>query len=148
MKNNNSTRFIILTTILLIISLSSVFSVVNMWNNTLLKNNDWSSSKTELRKGVVGAYAYMTTHYALIGGKLNLSAYYGYQELYYKKLVDTKNLKLDFKLTPNSYFNILIANKQDTISEYVSQIIPNTPIYIFWYTEENLLKRLLFLNLC
>ena len=116
MKKNNSAHSIILTTILLVICLCSIFSVYNMWNNTLFKNDNWNSSKTELRKGVMGAYAYMVTHYALAGGKLNLSAWHGYQELFYKKSVDIKNLKLDFKLTPNSYFNILLANKQDTLS--------------------------------
>lgn len=103
-------------TTLAAICLWIIFNIYNSWNNTLFKNNNWESSKVKIGVSLMGAYANIFTHYALAGNKLNVSAWHGYQELFYKKSIKTRNLKFDYRLTPRTYFCLFFHNNGDTLS--------------------------------
>jgi len=65
-----------------------------------------------LEKGVMGAVAFSFGRQALAKGHLNLGAWHGFQEVFYKNKLQVKGVEFDFWLEPNSYLNI-IFNKSD-----------------------------------
>ena len=68
-------------------------------HNTLLANGRWASTKTELERGLMGAYAFVTERNALAGGMLNLGAWHGYNEVRYSdELAAPRRVELDFYL--------------------------------------------------
>jgi lysophospholipase L1-like esterase len=80
--------------------------------NTLYNNGNWTSSKMELAKGVIGAAAYVITRPALGRDALDLGAWLGYQEVLFKTPMELGSLEFDFTLTENSYF-LVIFDKAD-----------------------------------
>lgn len=50
-------------------------------NNNLAANGNWVVSKTELDKGLMGAYSFLSGRQSLAGGGLHLDAWHGFQEV-------------------------------------------------------------------
>jgi len=69
--------------------LFSVFLFYNSWTHSLFKNNNWISSKTKLEKGVMGAWSFFVTYRALAHNHIDLGTWHGYQEVFYKKNINS-----------------------------------------------------------
>ena len=50
-------------------------------NNNLAANGNWVVSKTELDRGLMGAYSFLSGRQSLAGGGLHLDAWHGFQEV-------------------------------------------------------------------
>lgn len=73
-------------------------------NNTLLANGRWVSSKSQLERGLLGAYAYLTGPQALAGGRLNLDAWHGFNEvLFHEPIAAPATLEADVEIGRGSY---------------------------------------------
>jgi len=100
------------------------FRIFGQLNNSLARNSQWTSTKIGLEKSVNGAYEYFYWLQALAHEKLNLGAWYGYQELITKKPLNVGRISADFSLTPNSYVDI-VYNK-NPLSYYTLRISNNS----------------------
>jgi lysophospholipase L1-like esterase len=88
---------------------------VNYAAYTLEKNGNWESRKLKL-KGVNGVFATMFTKNALHRNMLNISAWFGYQELLYQKMLPIGNLQFNFQNYQKGPFAVYI-HFTDTISQ-------------------------------
>jgi hypothetical protein len=72
--------------------------------NTLFANGRWSSTKIELEKGLNGSYGFIHERQALAGGRLNLAAWFGYQEVLWRQQVESlSSLAFDFEIEPRGW---------------------------------------------
>ena len=78
-------------------------------NHTLHNNGNWESRKIGIDYFVMGSITFMTTRVALRDNELDLSAWFGYQELYYKEPLDFESLRLDLMLEERSQCTLLFA---------------------------------------
>ncbi|MDX1502223.1 MAG: SGNH/GDSL hydrolase family protein [Thermoanaerobaculia bacterium] len=74
--------------------------------NTLFNNGNWVATKTTLEEGVMGAHSYVFTPQALAGGRLQLAAWHGYQEVLLREEVDPAAVELDFLLKPDAWLAV------------------------------------------
>ena len=72
-------------------------------HHSLHNNGNWIATKTTLARGVMGAYSYLFSLQALRGGRLNLAAWHGYQEVVSAEAFDPEALQLDFLLRPDAH---------------------------------------------
>lgn len=99
----NSSKFnyrILLVSLIPSILLTGIFS---SFSNTLYHNVKWISTKTFLKKGVIGANDFYFSRNALANGHLNLGCWHGHQEVIYKKYIAPTEIAFDFLLSDNSY---------------------------------------------
>ena len=64
---------IILNIILILVSAHTLTKFYSYSENTFYDNGNWASTKMNLKRGVVGAKAFMVTKVALAKNRLNLS---------------------------------------------------------------------------
>jgi len=81
--------------------------------NTLYYNGKWRSTKMLLKKGVMGANGFYFSRNSLRGGHLDLSSWWGYQEVIYKKPIVPKEISFDFLLTKDSYVIFEFNNNEE-----------------------------------
>lgn len=92
------------------------WTAINGWMSfkdyNLYKDGKWQSGKTKLEKGVWGGWAMMLSNAALAGGKLNINAWHGYQEITLKKSIGAKSIRFSYRpaWVPFSF----IINKTDS----------------------------------
>jgi len=73
-------------------------------HNTLAANGRWSSTKTQLERGVLGAFSYVTEPQALAQGHLDLSAWHGYNEVSFARPTAAPSwIEFDFYLARGAY---------------------------------------------
>lgn len=96
---------------LLLLLLGSSHLFYNGWNNTIEQNEAWESSKTKLDKGVFAARYFTLTFTALANEHLDLSVAHGFQEVFWRKPCAYEQLNLDFKLSPNAFLDVMVAEK-------------------------------------
>ncbi|MFA5894630.1 MAG: SGNH/GDSL hydrolase family protein [Candidatus Shapirobacteria bacterium] len=92
-------------------------------NNNLAKNSQWTSTKIGLEKSVNGAYEYFYWLQALAYDKLNLGAWYGYQELISQQTIPVHRVEFDYFLLPNSYVDFVYD--KNPLSYYSFRISSN-----------------------
>ncbi len=97
------------------------------WIHTLQRNGNWTSTKTSLEKGVMGAWSFMLTHRALANSHLDLGTWHGFQEVFYHQPIQYQQLQFDFKLAENSCLICYYAGKSDTL---FAVRISNHPVYV------------------
>lgn len=82
-------------------------------HNTLRENGRWTSAKAALGKGVMGAAAYMTTRVALAERRLDLGAWWGFQEILYREPVELERADFDLSV-PDGAYVIVVAEAGET----------------------------------
>ncbi len=91
----------------LALQLPAAWLVARAWRgagNTLLAGERWVSTKTELERGVIGAWAFVTERRALAGGELDLSAWHGFNEVRTRRtFADLEEVRVEFDLDPQSW---------------------------------------------
>ncbi|MBL7777710.1 MAG: SGNH/GDSL hydrolase family protein [Chitinophagales bacterium] len=86
---------------------------VNYAAYTLEKNGNWESRKLKL-KGVNGVFATMFTKNALHRNMLNISAWFGYQELLCQKTLPISNLQFKFQNYQKGPFAVYVHHTDTT----------------------------------
>lgn len=83
-------------------------------HNSLQANGRWSSTKTELSRGVLGAYAYVTEPQALARGWLNLGSWHGFNEVMYKRpIAGPARLEFAFELERGAYLVAIVGRDEE-----------------------------------
>jgi len=83
------------------------------FKNTIHLNGNWTSKKTTLEKGVMGAIAYLTSRVALSQNKLHLDSWHGHQEVYLKNSQYKDEVQYDFFLPHKKSYFLFIFGKKD-----------------------------------
>lgn len=90
---------IIVLNLVLVLLLSMVAaSTYALYRNTLGYHPEWVSTKPTLKKAVMGALAYVSLQQALAGNRLNLGAWFGFQEVVFQRPLDLTSLHCRFPL--------------------------------------------------
>jgi hypothetical protein len=84
-------------------------------HNTLRENGRWTSAKAALGRGVMGAAAYMTTRVALAERRLDLGAWWGFQEILYREPVELERADFDLSV-PDGAYVIVVAEAGERAS--------------------------------
>ncbi|MTI29612.1 SGNH/GDSL hydrolase family protein [Xanthovirga aplysinae] len=140
MRKKRNIQFLVLNTFLLI-SLVSVLFLYSYQTNTIKSNGNWESSKVKLEKGVMGAYSFITTNRPLAGTHLDLSTYFGYQEIFLKKNLNIESLKFRFKLSTESYFSMYFNKTEDILTGIRISNTPTFPSIFFKSNNGKFLKK-------
>lgn len=98
-----------IVTIVLLLIFSFIFSLnvlvsYSTLNNTIDKNSNWISSKYDLGRPIIGGGEYIWETQALSKNRLDLSAWYGYNELLSKNFFKPSIVEFDFFLDEGQYF--------------------------------------------
>ncbi len=76
---------------------------------TLATNGHWISTKTTLERSLMGARGFVEGPQALAGGRLDLGAWHGYQEVQWHEPMQLERLEIDFYLPPASHLSVLFG---------------------------------------
>lgn len=106
--------------------LSALFILLNTYTHSLSRNGNWSSSKTDLDKGVMGSWSFMLTYRALANNRLDLGTWHGYQEVFLNKPVKYSKATIDFMLAENACLVIFFEKNADTLT---AVRVSNNPHY-------------------
>lgn len=87
-----------------------------LYENSLAVHPEWSSTKTTLRRGVMGALAFTSGQQALARNRLNLGAWFGFQEVLYRDAQDLAKLEFRFRVEPDGYLHLLYDHRADGFS--------------------------------
>lgn len=101
--------------------------------NTLENNGRWASTKRTLEMPIMGAESFMEKPQALARGRLDLSAWYGFQEVLFKQPLDAESVAFDFLLEPNSYLMFICGKDVASFSGIFlggSAVLPNACIVV------------------
>ena len=66
--------------------------------NTLENNGRWYSQKADLEMGVMGAQDFMVTQRGLAGGRMDLGAWHGYQEVFVEDFPEAASIAFQYEL--------------------------------------------------
>ena len=84
--------------------------------NTIHNNGNWISTKTQFARAVMGAFSFILKPQALLEGRLNLAAWYGYHEVLYREPLDVEAVEFDFLLSRGSYLCFIFNKSEDDFS--------------------------------
>lgn len=73
-------------------------------HNTIVANGNWHSSKCSLATPPMGSFPFIESLQALAHGHLNLGAWHGFQEVFYRKEIDIERASFDFRVQDRGYF--------------------------------------------
>jgi len=104
-RGKEISRWLLVSLVLLQITLGLLLAqLYASSHNSLYNNGNWSVSKTRMWNGLIGSYAFLFDLQPLAGGKLNLAAWHGFQEVVSKREVDPVSVEFDYRLIkPRSY---------------------------------------------
>ena len=107
-----------LTLLTLLISFFSFlgYREVSLLHNTLYENGNWVVTKTRLKKAVVGSYGFLVSRATLSGEYLDLSRWFGYQEVIYREALGIREITFDFFLAKDSYMVFIFNKDEDKFS--------------------------------
>jgi lysophospholipase L1-like esterase len=101
------------------------------YHNTLSNNGRWISTKATMDKALTGAVPFLFRQQPLATGRLNLSAWYGFQEVFYEKPVRLGEIEFDFLLGAHAYLNLLFNRTPDGYS--VVRLSANDAFETEWF---------------
>ena len=85
-------------------------------HNTLYNNGNWTSTKTALAGGIIGAQNFVFNLQPLAGGHLNLSGWFGYQEVVSKEVFDPASVEFDFRVTKGGHLTFELNRTERTFN--------------------------------
>ena len=102
-----------LTALLSVVAVAGpLFLLTTMVGNRLVRHPEWVASKTRLGLDVMGADAFVSESQALARGRLDLSAWHGYQEVMLRDSSELSALSFRFRLAENAYVTIRWENDE------------------------------------
>jgi lysophospholipase L1-like esterase len=87
-----------------------------LYDHTMQDHPEWTSTKTELERGVIGAWAFMQWQGPVTGNRLNLGAWHGFQEIVYREPLELSEVSLPFRVEDDGYIHILYDRRPDGFS--------------------------------
>jgi lysophospholipase L1-like esterase len=96
--------------------------------NTLRLNGRWDAGKRHMKLPTVGQGAYFERPQALANGRLDLSAWHGYQEVFLRRPEGFDEIRFRFRLAAESYFYFLFERREAGFSALrlsASPLLPN-----------------------
>ena len=87
-----------------------------LYENSLAVHPEWVSTKATLRRGVMGAVAFVTGQQALARNCLNLGAWFGFQEVLSREARELGGLELRFRVEQEGYLHLLYDVRADGFS--------------------------------
>ncbi len=100
-----------------------------LYENSLSVHPEWISTKATLRRGVMGALAYTSGQQALARNRLNLGAWFGFQELLYRDAQDLAKLEFRFRVEADGYLHVLYDHRSDGFSGVRLSSRPDSPSF-------------------
>lgn len=83
-------------------------------HNTLQANGQWRATKSELSRGLLGAFAFVTERQTLAGGRLHLDAWHGFHEVIHREpVVGPARLEFSFELAKGAWLVALFDRAAD-----------------------------------
>jgi lysophospholipase L1-like esterase len=80
--------------------------------NSLERSGHWLATKTTLERGVMGAFNFMRGGQSVARSRLNLSAWFGYQEVLYKRPLRLREAEFEFQLGPKAWLCFVFAKSE------------------------------------
>lgn len=103
----------------IIILLFVSFGIVRtfaLYENSLLVEPQWTATKATLRRGVMGAIAFVSGPQSLARNRLNLGSWFGFQEVLYRDSLELANLEFRFRVEDDGYIHVLYDYRDDGFS--------------------------------
>jgi lysophospholipase L1-like esterase len=92
--------------LLLLASVAATWTY-ELYANSLAQHPEWVSTKATLKRGVMGAIAYQTDAQALARNRLDLGAWFGFQEVVYRHELDLAELDASIRFASGGYVSVL-----------------------------------------
>lgn len=104
-------------TLNLTFALATLFAFLSWesWHNTLHNKDKWKSGKVTLEKAVMGSAAFMISYRPLAGNRLDLSTWFSYQQIIYKKPFQTSRLSFELELKPGGELFLFLSEKEGLV---------------------------------
>ncbi len=83
--------------------------------NTLQRNGNWISTKTTIQKGLMGTYTFLSEPQTLARRRLDLSAWFGFQEIFRATPLPVRSLSCAYALDENAYLCLLYDKTADRV---------------------------------
>ncbi len=107
-SHSTGRRPLLVATVVLQVALALILARTYLsGHNTLYNNGNWTSTKAELARGVMGAQSFVYELQPLAGGGLNLAAWHGYQEVMSRTAFDIASVELRFYMERRGYLSVL-----------------------------------------
>lgn len=104
--------------------------------NTLERAGHWVATKTTLERGVMGAFYFMRGGQSVARSRLNLSAWFGYQEVLYKRPLRLRDVEFDFQLGPKAYLCFIYAKTDSGFSGVRVSLSERFPSQFFTASDD------------
>jgi lysophospholipase L1-like esterase len=122
-------------------ALISLFVMISVYTSTLEKNGQWTSTKTKLEKGVMGAWSFVLTRTALAGNALNLGTWHGFQEVFLKSQPDADQLRFRFRLAEEAALVVYLASRGDTLTAIRLSRNPEYPDALIEIVDQEFMRN-------
>jgi lysophospholipase L1-like esterase len=126
----------ILNLVILLLASFSITRTYALYENTLNLHPQWESTKPLLQRGVMGALAFISTQQPLAQNRLNLGAWFGYQEVLYRDPVDVAKFSFRFRVEKDGYVHVLYDHREDGFSGIRFSTRPDFPGMSYRATPE------------
>ncbi len=103
---------VIAALVLALLTGSTIGKAFLLSRNTLYVNDSWISTKMTLDKAVMGAVTYVTQQQSLARNRVDLSAYFGYQEILHREPVELRRLAFRFRLEPGAVLHAIFGHDE------------------------------------
>ena len=87
-----------------------------LYRNSLSEHPIWTSTKPALARRVMGARRYMLASQAVVRNRLDLSAWFGFQEVVYDRPLILSEMDVNVEFEPDGYVNVLYDVRRDGYS--------------------------------
>ena len=127
---------ILLNTIVLLATSLGVVRTHALYENSLLVHPEWISTKATLRRGVMGALAFTSGQQALARNRLNLGAWFGFQEVLNRDTLDLAKLECRFRVEADGYLHVIYDHRADGFSGVRLSSGPDSPSFHYRATAD------------
>lgn len=112
------------------------------WGHTLENLGAWESTKVKLERGVMGGVAFIITPLGLVGDRLNLGAWHGFQEMWWRPEVIPQELQFQLELSEQAYVDVMLRSEDGTGRGVRLSTHPGYPSRFFITDAEQRFTRL------
>ncbi len=96
-----------------------------------LQGGAWIVTKTTLERGLSGAQNFLNGRQSVAGQRLNLGAWYGYQEIIYRKPLRPARIECSFQLHSRAHLSLIFGKTQAGFSGVRVSLDPARPSMLF-----------------
>lgn len=121
---------------ILCIALSSVLTEWLLYSqNNLVQNNQWLVTKKLNQMGITGGDDFLLSRSVLHKNVLDLSKYYGFQEIYSKRVWNIRNVEFEFSALESGFLLLKVFKYAKPIWGIKFNTHPDKESFIFRYGE-------------